>query len=393
MNFSETFSTKLKESPKNVSKLKLNIKMPDIRFEEDIKETKLSSHTKDKKSTSDRMSPKSKDEVDLDVQMPLEDKSSHSAEKQESSISDITTIQEDSSIESVLDDSMTPSKSSSHSKPSQQNFSTISNKLSGFKERIKVDGKFKKGKESDKSSEISRNKLSSNNSSLAKSSKLSEKSKEKVSKVRPSTRQHLIEEKKSVKTSKFVSNDQNSKNVNRSSRDDSVIKESVDKMENGSEIISELSHAEESVMTNTEDSVNLSIDSKYSVSENACVMVSNSFKHPVADNDYTNDTFEDVSSLTMRSKSELQRKKIIDAENMLIKLHGDTTDTIKREMSSEIAKSSSGTKTEFQNQNATMRKVKKEDKSSHSSKNDKIVSTNIIFFISIKINQLKIDDV
>ncbi|XP_067217274.1 uncharacterized protein [Linepithema humile] len=376
INFSENLSTKLKESPKDVSKLKLDIKMPDIRFEGHIEEKKLSS--KDKKSTKDRVSSKSEDADEVDVEILLEDKSSHSAEKQESSISDITTIQEDSLIESVLDDSMTSSKSPSYSKASQQNFSTTSNKLSGRKERIKADGKLKKGKESDKSSEISRNKLSSNNSSIAKSSKSSEKSKEKISKVRSSVR-HVIDEEKNVKTLKLINSDQNSKNLNYlgSLHNDSVIKESIDTIENDSEIISELSHAEENVIINTKDSVNLSINSKYSVSENAYVMVSNSSKHPVAENDYTNDTFEDVSSLTMRSKSELQRKKIIDAENMLIKLHGDATDTTaKKEMSLEIVKSSSRTKTEFEDQNATMRKVKKEDESSHSLENDKISDHN-----------------
>lgn len=359
--------------------------MPDIRFEEDVDETKLSS--KDKKS-SNRASPKSEDadEVDLDVEMPLEDKSSHSAEKQESSISEVITIQEDSSIESVLDDSMTSSKSLSYSKVSQQNSSTTAtSKLSGCKERIKVDGKLKKGKESDKSSEISRNKLSLNNSSIAKSSKLSERSKEKSSKVRSNVRQHLMDEEKIVKM-KLISNDQNSKNLNRSEllRDDNVINELIDTIENGSEIISELSHAEESVVTNTED-VNLSINS-HSVSENAYVMVLNSSKHSIAENGYTNDTFEDVSSLTMRSKSELQRKKIIDAENMLIKLHGNTTDIMARtEVSSKIAKSSSRTKTELEDQNATMRKVKKEEENYHPSENDKIVRINTIFYISIKI--------
>lgn len=102
-----------------------------MRFEGRAEETKLSSESK--KSTPDKMSPESfedVDEADLDVTMPPKDKSPRSTGKQESLISDVTSIQEDSSIESVLDDSMISSKSLSRSKTLRGNFSTASNKSS-----------------------------------------------------------------------------------------------------------------------------------------------------------------------------------------------------------------------------------------------------------------------
>lgn len=304
---SENPSAELKKSPRNISKLKLDIKIPDTRIEGRTEETKLSSEKK--KSTSDMMSPEPfEDEADLDVTMPSKDKSPRSTGKQESLISDVTSIQENSSIESVLDDSTISSKSLSRSKTSRGNFSTASNKFSRREERTKVAGKYEKGKESDKLSEISRGKESSGNSSIIKQSRLPGKSNEKSAfKARSDLRseERSIEEKVGIKIPNVTSLDRNL-DRSRPLRDDSVIEESVGTVD-GSEIISELSYTKTSITTkNYNDSIK---NSKYSAADNA-VIVPSSSRQLATESGYANDTFEDISSSTLRSQS--HHEKIMD---------------------------------------------------------------------------------
>lgn len=297
----------LKKSPRNISKFKLDIKIPDARIEGRMEETKLSSESK--KSTQDKMSPeplKDIDEADLDVMMPSKDKSPRSTGKQESLIMDVTSIQENSSIESVLDDSMISSKSLSRSKTSRGNFSTISNKSSRREEKTKMAVKYKKGKESDKLSEISEK--APGNSSIIKQSRLPEKSNEKTFKARSGLRlrKHSIEEKVGIKMPNAASLDQNL-DRSRSLRDDSVIDESVGTVD-GSEIISEFSYAKTSITTkNYDDSIK---NSKYVAADNNSVVLPSSFRQLVTESGYANDTFEDISSSTMQSQ--LQHEKIIN---------------------------------------------------------------------------------
>lgn len=256
-----------------------------MRFEGRAKETKLSSESK--KSTPDKTSPNPLiEDVDLDVTIPSKDKSPRSAGKQESLISDVTSIQENSSIESVLDDSMISSKSSlSRSKTSGGNSS--SDKSSRREEKARTIAKYEKGRGSDKSSEVSRGKASPGNSSIAKRSL--QKSSEKTSKA-------------IVKIPKAAI-DRNS-DPSRSSRDDSVIEESIDTVDNGSEILSELSRIKK-----TDDSIKNSF--KYSAAKNA---ISNQL---AIESGYANDTFEDVSSSTMRSI--IDEKKKIDSPESSVK--------------------------------------------------------------------------
>ncbi|XP_050454500.1 uncharacterized protein LOC126853097 isoform X2 [Cataglyphis hispanica] len=312
---SENPWAELKKSPKNVSKLKLDIKIPDMRFKERAEETKLSSDSK--KSMPDKMSPESfedVDEADLDVTMPSKDKSPRSTGKQESLISNVTSIQENSSIESVLDDSIISSKSLSRSKTSRENFSSASNK-SSRRERTKAPAKYEKRKESDKS-DISKRKASSANSSITKQSKSFEKSNEKIVKVRSNlkSRERLIKKEVTTKIPYIYSTanfDRNS-DRSRSFRDDSIIEESIGIVDDGSEIISELSRAKTSITVKTDDSIK---SSKYLVAENAFVMGPNNSKQLATESGYANDTFEDISSSTMRSQS--QREKIIDEKQKI----------------------------------------------------------------------------
>ncbi|KAL6431564.1 hypothetical protein ACFW04_007258 [Cataglyphis niger] len=311
---SENPWAELKKSSKNVSKLKLDIKIPDMRFEERVEETKLSLDSK--KSMPDKMSPESfedVDEADLDVTMPSKDKSPRSTEKQESFISNITSIQENSSIESVLDDSIISSKSLSRSKMSRGNFSSASNKSSRREERTKAPAKYEKRKESDKSSDISRRKASSVNSSITKQSKSFEKSNEKTVKVRSNlkSRERLIQKEVTTKIPYMANFDRNS-DRSRSFRDDSIIEESIGIVDDGSEIISELSRAKTSITVKTDDSIK---SSKYLVTENVFVMDPNNSKQLATESGYANDTFEDISSSTMRSQS--QREKIIDEKQKI----------------------------------------------------------------------------
>ncbi|XP_029678870.1 myosin-2 heavy chain-like [Formica exsecta] len=307
---SENPWAELKKSLKNVSKLKLDIKIPDMRFEGRAEETKLSSESK--KSTPDKMSPESFEDVeeaDLDVTMPPKDKSPRYTGKQESLISDVTSIQEDSSIESVLDDSMISSKSLSRSKTLRGNFSTASNKSSKREERTKAPAKYKKERESDKSLDISKRKASSANSSITKQSRSFEKSNEKTVKVRSNlkSRERSIQEKVIIKIPYVASSDRS-----RSLRDDSVIEESIGTVDDGSEIISELSHAKTSITAKTDDSIK---SSKYLAAENAFVMDPSSSRQLATESGYANDTFEDISSSTMRSQS--QPEKIIDEKQKI----------------------------------------------------------------------------
>lgn len=297
-----------RESPRKTTRAKLDIKMPDTRFEgHETEETKLS---RSERSTPDKASafrpPEDTAELGLDVAMPLDDKSPRSAGKHESLISDAMTIQESSLIESVLDDTVTPSKSSSRSKTSRNSF-TVGNRSSEREERTRTAAKSEGGRESVKSFEISRGKAPSDNSS--KRLRLSEKSNEKISRVRHDLKKRSIEDK--AKTPKAASRARDVTNESGSTRDDSVIEESID-TENASEIISELSRAEESSVAKIEDP-SLE-DSKHLTYENASV-TSNSSKGLMAENGYANDTFEDISSSTIRSQREEminERKEVVD---------------------------------------------------------------------------------
>lgn len=273
--------------------------MPDTRFEGHLDETKLSSRSE--RSTLDKTStfrsPAAK--IDLDVAMPLDDKSLRSAGKQESPISDMT-IQEDSLIESVLDDSVIPSKSLSRSKTSR-NFSTASDsRSSGHEERTRTALKSEGRRESVRSSEVLRGKAPSDNSSITKRLRLSGKSNEKISREHLDLKKPSIKDKVITKTLKEV--DSKVRNDRKSLHDNSVVEESIGTMENGSEIISELSRAEESSLTKIEDSVLGS--SKHLTNENASVVASNNSKGLMAENGYANDTFEDISSSTIQSQHE-----------------------------------------------------------------------------------------
>lgn len=282
-------------------------------FEGCAEETKLSSESKKSSPSPDDMSPEPLEDVDdkanFDVTMPSKDKSPCSTGKEESLISNVTSIQENSSIESVLDDSMISSKSLSRSKTSRGNSSTASNKSSRREERTKAIAKYEKGKESNKSSEISKGKASSGNSSITKQSRLLEKLNEKNFKVRssPRSRERSIEEKVIIKIPKTATD----RNLDRSksSRDDSVIEESIGTVDDDSEIISELSRAKTSITAKTDDSIK---NSKYLAAENASVTVASQL---AIENGYANDTFEDVSSSTMQSQS--QREKMIDEKKKI----------------------------------------------------------------------------
>lgn len=245
------------------------------------------------------------DEADLDVTMPSKDKSPRSTGKQESLISDVTSIQENSSIESVLDDSIISSKSLSRLKTSRGNFSTASNKSSRCEEKTKVTVKYKKGKEPDKLSEIS-GKASFGNSLIIKQSRLPEKSNKKTFNARSGLRlrKHSIEEKVVTKMPNVASLDQNL-DRSKSLRDDSVIEESVGTV-NSSEIISEFSYSKTSIMTkNYDDSIK---NSKYVAADNDSVVVLSSSRQLATESGYANDTFEDISSSTMRSQSQHEKK-------------------------------------------------------------------------------------
>lgn len=322
MDLSENLPTQLKEPLRNSPKPKLDIKMPDMRFEGHDEGMKLLSQDK----RSNRMNH-AVDEGNLDVAMPSEDKSSsRSVGKQESFASDIITIQENSPIESVLDDSLVSSKSLSRSKTSRQLPSTANEEFPRHEGKTKAGPKSEKGKQSEKLFEMSRKKSSSVNSSIVKRSKISEKPSETVSKPRSNlrSREHSFEEKNIPKTElKKASSDRSLRNSkhSRSSRGDSVIDESINTLEDGSEIVSELSHIEKSVNERTADgSVNVSSKPGRSIAEDASAVISSRLKHPAGENGYAYDTFEDISSSTMRSKSGSQSGRTIDGKKNTINL-------------------------------------------------------------------------
>lgn len=328
----------MKESSGNSPKPKLDIKMPDMRFEGHEESAKLPLQDKQ----SDRMN-QAVDEADLDVAMPSEDKSpSRSIGKQESFASDIITIQENSSIESVLDDSMVSSKSLSRSKTSQRRTSTANEEYSRHEGSTKTGPNSEKGKQLDKSSGISREKSSSANSSIAKRSKILEKSNKNTSKSRSylkSGEHSIIEEKKVTRTMKGMSSGRSSRNSNHSgsSHGNSVIDESIDTLEDDSEIISELSRIEKSIAEKTVDgSANVSSNSGRSSAENVFVDVSSRLKDPAGENGYVNDTFEDISSSTVRSKSRSHSEKTMDGKKNPISLTVNrNTDNVKISLSEE----------------------------------------------------------
>ncbi|XP_071562633.1 uncharacterized protein [Temnothorax nylanderi] len=303
------------ESPRKAMRSKINIKMPDTRFEGHPKETKLSSRSE--RSTPDKADAfrpaENVAEIDLDVAVPLDDKSPRSAGKHESLTSDIMTIQENSLIESVLDDSVTPSKSLLRSKTSRQNSSTASDRSSGREVRTRTAARSEGRRESVKSSEISRGKAPSDNSSIAKRLRLSGKSNEKISRVRLDLKKHSIEDKTITKTPKEVDPKvQDDTNESGSLHDDGVVEESIGTMENGSEIISELSRAEE----NSKIGDSVLEDYKRLTDGNVSVTASNSLRGLMAESGYANDTFEDISSSTILSQREKminRKKEVADA--------------------------------------------------------------------------------
>jgi len=115
--------------------------------------------------------------------------------------------------------------------------------------------------------------------------------------------------------------DSNVRDDSESLRDDSVVDESIGTMENSSEIISELSRAEESFVTKIEHSVDVSEGSEHQTDENASVTVPNGSKGLMIENGYANDTFEDISSSTIRS----QRKEMINEKKEVVDRAGTKT--------------------------------------------------------------------
>lgn len=294
--------------------------MPDMRFEGHDESTKLPLQDKQ----SNRMD-QAADEADLDVTMPSEDKSSsRSAGKQESFASDIMTIQENSSIESVRDDSVISSKSLSRSKTSQRLPSAANEQFSRHEGRAKA-GPKKKRNQSDKLSEISRDKSSSIKSSIVKRSNVPGKSNVKISELRSNLEStgHSIEKQTVAKTLKRANSSRSSTNSNRSwsSHGNSVIDESIDTLEDGSEIVSELSRTGKNITEKDVDgSVNVSSNSGFSLAEDASADVSSKLKQPAGGNGYANDTFEDISSSTVRSKSRSQSERTIDGKKNTLSL-------------------------------------------------------------------------
>lgn len=301
--------------------------MPNARIEEPLEDSKTISG--DKESKSGRISSKSledAEEINLDIAMPLGYKlrRKSTVEKQESSNSDVTTIQENSSIESVLDDSITSSKSSAkHVKKSQGQSLKISessnhDKSDMHENTIKTNSKLRKEQVYYKSSDMSgrrfsKSATSSNNSSIAR---LSEKSNGNVSKSHSDTRERVsMKEAEAIRTSEIVSFTRrlNNSNYSGSIRDDNVTNESIATIEDGSEIISEFSQTEKNIVDKTESVVSGS-DRKYPISENVSTYTSNNSEDSIIENSYANDTFENISSSTIRSESKRQGEKIIESE-------------------------------------------------------------------------------
>lgn len=335
MHPSENLSIQLKKSSGNSPRPKLDIKMPDMRFEGHEESAELPLQDKQ----SDKMN-QAVNEADLADAMPSEDKSSSRfTRKQESFASDIITIQENSSIESVLDDSTILSRSLSRSKTSQQRPFTTNEEYSRHEKNMRAVAKFEKGKQLEKLSDMSREKSSSANSSVVKRSKISKKSNRSISKSRSNLRlrEHSLEEKKVAKALKGMDSDQSSRNSNNSEslHRNSAIDESID-TESGTEIISELSHIEKSITEKAVDSsVNGLSNSKRSLAEDVSANVSNELKYQAGENGYVNDTFEDISSSTVQSKSRSQSKKIMYKRKNTISLTDNSSMDIKISFSKE----------------------------------------------------------
>ncbi|RLU17011.1 hypothetical protein DMN91_011080 [Ooceraea biroi] len=309
IDLSENLSGKLKESPRNVSRPKLNIKMPDMRF-----------NNQRAKSTTNKMTSRSLegvDKVDLGVMVPLKDKSQVDR-KQENLSSDTTTIQENSSIDSVSVGSVnSSSRSVLRSKTSRQD--AASNKIPGRAGRTKAATKVEEERTSDKSSEISgEGKTSLDNSSTTKRSRVSKKSND-LSSSRSdlkSKEQPFNVEAKRPETANFSQKSWHSSRAE-SPSDNSIIEESVDTVVDDSEIISELSRIDESVAVKVEDSTNASQTSgRPEANDISVTTVESSSKHPVIEDGYANDTFEDASSSsTVRSELKFQNDEVTDEKN------------------------------------------------------------------------------
>ncbi|XP_014486059.1 PREDICTED: protein split ends-like [Dinoponera quadriceps] len=316
LNLSENSPTQLKDSPGNSLKPKLDVKMPDIRFEGHDESEKLPSQNE----RSDRMN-QAVDEADLDVVTPTsEDKSSsrYSIGKQESFASGVITIQENSSIESVPDDSVISSKSLSRSETRRS--SAANEKFSRLPAgRTKAGSKSEKGRP-----KMSKKSIEKVSESHSKDSKPGERS---------------IEGKTIPETPMRASSGRSSGNSNRSSGSlsshaDSVIDESIDTSVDGSETISELSHVEKSEEKIAGSFGNVSGNSVSNPGRSSIENALSRLRYPIDGNSYANDTFEDTSSSAVRSKSGSRSERTIGgSENKVGSV--DDRDSSSKELTSD----------------------------------------------------------
>lgn len=246
------------------------------------------------------------DKSKLDAAISSKNKSSPFIDKQESSNSTVTTIQENSSI--IKDDNS--SKSFSRSKTSQRTLS----KLSQYEENST--GKYGNSKKSDKLFKSTKEARSSDNSSNLERSRESEKSKKQESKIYfdSQSEKRWIEQKMFVKLPEMTDSDSKRSHRSEFSRDNSIIEESIiGTIENVSEVKSEMSPVDETIANKIEkNSINVSKYFEHTVAtQNASTSDSSSSKLLI-DSQYANDTFENISSSPMRSNSELRSEKPID---------------------------------------------------------------------------------
>lgn len=292
----------MKESPRNVSKLKLDIRMPDTR----ISDERVMSSKVTLKPLGDKADPA----VSLEGKLQEE-----KGKEQKSSSLDVTTIQEYSSVNSASVGSInSSSKSLLRSKTLRQD---ANNKVPGREGRTKVTARADRGRTSDKSSEIAGRRTSLDNSSTTKGSRVSKKSND-VPKLPPSD---LKSQERSFRTEAIAEKRTGMVDLSHKSwhssrteslSNNSVIEESIDTVMDDSEIISELSRVDESLAVKVESSMNANENSGHSqVGDDSATIVGSS-RYLVAENSYANDSFEDVSSSIARSKSTLQEEKIVD---------------------------------------------------------------------------------
>jgi len=104
-------------------------------------------------------------------------------------------------------------------------------------------------------------------------------------------------------------------NYTMSLSDNSIIEESIDTIIDDSD--SGLSCVDENVALKIKGSTNVSQKSRHPEAEDvsATIMECSENSYVIAENGYANDTFEEISSSTARSKSKLQNEKIISEKN------------------------------------------------------------------------------